>query len=154
MRNSNKRVGTHFENELANILSEYGYWVHVLVQGPAGQPADIIACNDKHTVLIDCKHCIGNSFKLNRIESNQWFAMDIFEKLTKQSAWIAVKFINPDDIFMIPISVLSLKKNLGFKEISRNLMPTVAFTLKDWLQSFKSDTIYVDTEFSMEVQKC
>ena len=44
---SNKKLGNSFEEEFAELLYEHGFWVHLLQQNAAGQPADIIATKNK-----------------------------------------------------------------------------------------------------------
>ena len=45
-KTDNRSVGGRFEQELARKLADAGFWVHVLQQNKAGQPADIIVAFD------------------------------------------------------------------------------------------------------------
>ena len=51
----NRTTGNRFEQELSDILAEHGFWVHVMQQNKAGQPADIVAMRGRFHTLIDCK---------------------------------------------------------------------------------------------------
>ena len=44
---SNRAVGNAFEQQLCEMLFEYGFWVHNLKQDNSGQPADVIAARNK-----------------------------------------------------------------------------------------------------------
>ena len=74
---NNKAAGTRFERELASILADYCYWVHLFQDNHNGQPCDIIAARNGHAYLIDCKDCQGNFFQLGRMEENQMNAMKL-----------------------------------------------------------------------------
>ena len=71
MKQVNKTMGNHFEEELCELLAEQGFWAHNLAQNQVGQPADVLAVRDNIAVLIDCKVCSNNRFPLSRIEPNQ-----------------------------------------------------------------------------------
>ena len=43
MKTDNRSNGGRFEQRLSKILSKAGFWVHVMQQNKAGQPADIVA---------------------------------------------------------------------------------------------------------------
>ena len=97
---NNKKLGNDFENKFSEILFKNGFWVHLLNQNASGQPADVIAAKNHKAYLIDCKVCSGNSFKLDRVESNQNMAMDLWKSCGNGEGWFAVE-IN-ERIFMIP----------------------------------------------------
>lgn len=88
---SNKKKGTTFEEEFAEFLSAHGFWVHLLTQNAAGQPADIIAAKNGKTLLIDCKVCEKDLFRLDRIEDNQWTAMSLWRSCGNGDGWFALK---------------------------------------------------------------
>lgn len=79
MKQVNKTMGNHFEEELCELLAEQGFWAHNLAQNQVGQPADVLAVRDNIAVLIDCKVCSNNRFPLSRIEPNQEAAMTMWE---------------------------------------------------------------------------
>ena len=96
---SNKKIGTDFENELCEILSSYGYWVHPMRQDASGQPADIIAVKDKKAYLIDAKVCSNDKFDLRRMEENQDLAMELWRECGNGVGWFAFKLRN--EIYML-----------------------------------------------------
>ena len=136
---SNKKLGNSFEEEFAELLYEHGFWVHLLQQNAAGQPADIIATKNKTPLLIDCKECTNNRFPLSRIEDNQHSAMDLWRDRGNGEPWFALKVqgvdTDRDYIFMIPH--LSMKA-ISITQSSLNL----------------DDIIEYGTEFGKWVKKC
>lgn len=99
---SNKKIGNHFESELCEILSMYGFWAHQLSQNAAGQPADVLAVRNGQAYLIDCKVCsTDKGFALNRMEENQDLAMNLWHECGNGQGWFAVK-LPTDDIIMLP----------------------------------------------------
>ena len=136
---SNKKLGNSFEEEFAELLYEHGFWVHLLQQNAAGQPADIIATKNKTPLLIDCKECTNNRFPLSRIEDNQHSAMNLWRDRGNGEPWFALKIhgvdTDRDYIFMIPH--LSMKA-ISITQSSLNL----------------DDIIEYGTEFGKWVKKC
>lgn len=88
---NNKKSGTEFENELAELLADKGFWVHLLNQNKSGQPADMIAVMNRHAHLIDAKECKNNNFPLSRIEENQHLAMEKWQDCGNGWGWFALK---------------------------------------------------------------
>ena len=78
---SNKTDGNNFEKEICKMLSkDYGFWALNIPQTNVGQPCDIVAIKNNICLLIDCKMCqTRNTFNFERIEPNQFTAMDFFE---------------------------------------------------------------------------
>ncbi len=97
---NNKKLGNEFERELCEILSGYGFWVHLLNANKSGQPADIIAVKNKKAYLIDAKVCSSRGFPLSRVEDNQDLAMDLWNDKGNGQGWFALKL--KDQIYMIP----------------------------------------------------
>lgn len=91
MTESNKKKGTAFERRFAQFLSSHGFWVHLMTQNDAGQPADIIAVKNKQSILIDCKVCEKGYFRLDRIEDNQINAMQLWRECGNGAAWFALE---------------------------------------------------------------
>ena len=65
---SNKKLGSDFEREFAQILDSHGFWVHLMAQNAAGQPFDVLAARNGKTYPIDCKVCVNDYFRLDRVE--------------------------------------------------------------------------------------
>lgn len=106
---SNKKLGSTFERELAEVLYEHGFWVHLLNANQAGQPADIIAVKNKTAYLIDAKVCTNGTFPLSRVEENQDMAMSLWRACGNGEGWFALKF--GDEVWMIPYSTIVACKN-------------------------------------------
>ena len=77
---SNKRLGTRYEEKVAQVLYDNGYWVTLLTASRTGQPADIIAIRGNEIALLDAKLCTKDRFELSRVEPNQIRSMSLLEK--------------------------------------------------------------------------
>ena len=107
---SNKTIGNRFEQDLCEMLSEYGFWVHNMMMSKAGQPADIIAVRNGKAYLIDAKVCSNDEFPLKRVEENQTLAMDLWVDRGNGQGWFALKL--NDEVYMLPhILIKALAKN-------------------------------------------
>lgn len=117
---NNKTLGSQFEQELCEKLSEYGFWVHCLAMNKAGQPADILAVKNKIAHLIDAKVCSSKGFALSRVEDNQELAMNLWNDRGNGQGWFALK-VPTGEIYMIPhICIVAHKRvqsSLSFNEI-------------------------------------
>lgn len=131
MKKSNKQLGTAFERELAKILSDNGFWVHLLRQTEAGQPADMIAVKNCCAFLIDCKVCSNDVFPLSRIEQNQRYAMLKWDKCNETNSLFALK-MSDGSIYFLSLDLLSSPKDsVADKEfIETNGIPLDEFFLK------------------------
>lgn len=110
---NNKRAGTRFEHEVAQRLREMGWWVHLLTQSAEGQPADIIAVRNGRAVLIDCKVCQNNWFKLDRIEPNQESAYRMWKKALNYDYLLVLK-LKDIAVRALPLgSVLAAKESVS-----------------------------------------
>jgi Holliday junction resolvase len=119
---SNKALGNSFEEELCEILSSYGFWVHNMAQNKSGQPADVIAVRNKVSHLIDAKVCSNNKFPFSRIEENQDLAMELWKDCGNGIGWFALKIRDTDtQIYMISHYTMKAyrhqQKSLSAKEI-------------------------------------
>ncbi len=115
---SNKSLGNSFERELADKLAEKGFWVHLLQQSHAGQPADIIACIGDVPFLIDCKVCQNDRFPLSRIEENQRTAMHLWDMRGNSNAYFALK-LSDGSIYMHHYLSLTDAEDRGVKSIGQ-----------------------------------
>ena len=113
----NKKIGNKFEREFAEILAENGYWVHLLNQNASGQPADLVAINNEHSLIIDCKVCTKDYFPLSRLEDNQRYAHQlVFEKVGIYAYRVAIKMRNR--IYLIPFHVLLWYEKKGHRRVT------------------------------------
>lgn len=133
-KTDNRSTGGRFEQELSHILAENGFWVHVMQQNKAGQPADIIAVKERFHTLIDCKVCENGFFSFDRIEENQKYAMKRFFNRAGELCYFALKL--PDDsIRMVSLSRIEMLKSRSRKRISAEEMATETWLLEDWMKS-------------------
>lgn len=60
-----------------------GFWALRIPRNERGaQPFDILAIKDDKVYAVDCKVCARKTFSLDRIEDNQWIAMEIMAMQT------------------------------------------------------------------------
>ena len=116
---NNKKTGSRFEYEVADRLREMGWWVHLLTQNSAGQPADLIAVQNNRAVLIDCKVCQNNRFRLDRIEPNQESAFKAWRWAQNRHYLLVlglkdgtIKALNIDPVIMLKDTLSELSEDL------------------------------------------
>lgn len=129
---SNKATGTQFERELASILAQYSFWVHIFQDNHNGQPCDVIAARNGHTYLFDCKDCQGNFFRLDRMEENQCSAMKLFELTGNGSGKFVVRFY-PAEIYLVSYWQLMALRDKGYKRVDRMDCRMYGQELYHWL---------------------
>lgn len=130
---SNKAAGTRFEKELAGILADHWFWVHLFQDNKNGQPCDVIAAKNGRAYLIDCKDCQSEIFPLSRIEENQYNAMILFSMMGNAPGMFAIRF--PDrQIYLMPYTKLQELQEAGFKRINETVCRTQGITLEQWLE--------------------
>ena len=134
-KTDNRSNGNRFEQELSHILAGNGFWVHVLQQNKAGQPADIIAVKGKFHTLIDCKVISDDKgFPFDRIEENQSLAMSMFTRKANELCYFALKL--PDgDVHLVSLSRLMTFKHRGKKRLTEKEIRTETWSLEKWLES-------------------
>lgn len=136
MAESNRASGGRFEQELSHILAENGFWVHVMQQNKAGQPADIIALRGRFHTLIDCKVCDNGFFAFERIEENQKSAMKMFFRKAGELCYFALKL--PDGtIRMVSLERCETLRGRGYKRITAERMSQETWSLEKWLDGSK-----------------
>lgn len=135
VKTDNRSVGGRFEQELGNRLAENGFWVHVMQQNSAGQPADIIAVRGRFHTLIDCKVISDNKgFPFERIEDNQRMAMRMFFRKGGELCYFALKL--PDgEIYMVSLERLDTLIGRGRKRITDEEIRTQTWSLEKWIES-------------------
>lgn len=132
METSNKAIGTSYEERFAVALWEQGFWVHLLKQTEAGQPADVIACRGGKTFLIDCKMCSDGTFPLSRIEENQELAMKAFMEAGNEEPWFALEV--DGETYMLPFHfMLSQMTWAGKRSLSRKVITERGMKLGEWI---------------------
>ena len=136
VKTDNRTTGGKFEQELAKTLYEAGFWVHVLQQNKAGQPADIIAVKGKYHTLIDCKVVSDeNGFPFERVEENQRMAMKLFQRRGNELCYFAIRL--PDgSIWMLAMErVLTLQERGKKRLTDAEIRHANTWLLEDWLNA-------------------
>ena len=134
-KTDNRSSGSRFEQELSHLLAENGFWVHVMQQNKAGQPADIIAVRCKFHTLIDCKVISDNNgFPFERVEENQKYAMRMFQRKCGELCYFALK--TPDDeIHLVSLERIETLKSRGRKRLTEKDIRDQTWSLEKWLDS-------------------
>lgn len=135
MHKSNRAVGNAFEQELCEMLFEYGFWTHNLKQNNSGQPADIIAVRNKVAYLIDAKDCSSKGFDLRRVEENQITAMQLWGECGNDKGWFALRVDNEVYMFSFPIIRMFLQGDR--KSIPLSEIPKIGRPLREWVKQCK-----------------
>lgn len=135
-KKSNRTLGNRFERDLARMLSELGFWVHLLKQNQDGQPADIIAVKNNRAVLIDAKVCSDGAFRTSRIESNQEASMKMWRLKGNQEWWFACLMPNGEVRMLDGITACRWSK-ITISEQEMELLPTLiewrrGFEIRNW----------------------
>lgn len=133
MKTDNRSVGGRFEQDLSHLLADAGFWVHVMQQNKAGQPADIIAVKGMYHTLIDCKVVSDDKgFDFARVEENQRYAMRMFQRKAHELCWFAIRL--PDgSVWMVPMERIEIMKNRGKRRLTDNDIRTQTTPIAKWL---------------------
>ena len=135
-KTDNRSNGGRFEQEFADILSEHGFWAHVMQQNKSGQPADVIAVKGRFHTLIDCKVISEDPpvFKLYRFEENQKLAMDRFVKRGKEMCWFAMRM--PDgSIWIVGQNKIEYFSRIRRAYMSEEEIHKHGWELEKWLKA-------------------
>ena len=132
---NNRKLGNSFEDELCDILSGYGFWVHNLTQNKAGQPADVIAVRNKVSYLIDAKVCTHNKFPLKRVEENQDLSMELWQECGNGLGWFALETDN--GIYMLSHYCIKAYKGLKASSLSVKEIMELGVPLEKWVKKCK-----------------
>ena len=127
---SNKKLGNSFEAEFCDILAEHGFWVHLLSQNAAGQPADVLAVKDGDAYLIDCKVCSQGKFQFGRIEDNQELAMELWHDCGNGDGLFALKF--DEDVYIVSLVELRKCRN-RYSAMTKELAAYHGCSLTEWV---------------------
>lgn len=134
---SNKALGNSFEEDLCEILSNYGFWSHNMAQNKSGQPADVIAVRNKVSHLIDAKVCSNNTFPFSRIEENQDLAMELWQECGNGIGWFALKISDTDEqIYMISHYTMKAYRNQQ-KSLSAKEIFELGIPIEKWVKKCK-----------------
>lgn len=118
---SNYKDAAAFEETVATILGEHGFWATVIPKGKDGsQPADIIAVNHKGVHLIDAKLCKGGRFDFSRMEDNQNTSMDLISERAGGRGWFALGYPG-DKIYIVEKFKLCMLRDSGASGIGNKI---------------------------------
>lgn len=132
-KTDNRSVGGRFEQEMAQRLADAGFWVHVLQQNKAGQPADLICAVGTYTTLIDCKVISGDAFPTSRVEENQRYAMSRFAERTGRACWFAFRL--PDgEVRLMSANAVDFFVRHGGRRIWNDDILAEGYTVEEWIR--------------------
>lgn len=134
---SNKSNGTAFEQEFAELLSGYGFWVHLMQDNRNGQPFDVIAAGNGETYIFDCKDCQHEIFSLYRIEENQECAMRLWQECGNREGMFALKL--PSGIRMLSYTTAMELIDRGCRRLSGVRMQENTVTFEEWIETYEGD---------------
>lgn len=129
---SNKSNGTTFEKEFAGMLSGAGFWVHCLQDNRNGQPFDVIAAKNGITYVFDCKDCRRGIFPLYRIETNQEYAMGLWQECGNHEGLFALK--TPSGIWLLPYTTAMELKDEGYRILAGKQIQDNAVNFEEWIK--------------------
>lgn len=129
---SNKKTGSDFEREFAELLASKGFWVHLFQDNKNGQPCDIVAAWNGVTYLFDCKNCEKDYFLLRRMEENQYNAMHLFELTGNEKGKFALRFSN-QKIYLIDYDLIKHLQSRGIKQINEPICERHGSNIETWL---------------------
>lgn len=130
---NNKKNGTAFERNFAELLSAEGFWAHCLKDNVNGQPFDVIAAKNGRTYVFDCKDCMTERFVLSRIEENQHNAMKLWSETENQPGMFAIKFSGR--IYLVSHGILEILEENGTKSITEIEARRYGRTFEQWCYS-------------------
>lgn len=108
---NNKKLGTEFEREVVELLSEGGCWAHFITPDARGaQPFDIIAAIDDQPAAIDCKTSARRIFPYSRLEDNQVLAFERWLACGNTEALLLVKYNGV--VYAVKYQVLKARKKV------------------------------------------
>ena len=136
LKNTNKKDGNQFENELTELLKEHGWWALNISCGRSGQPVDIIAVKNGVSVLIECKVCNNKShrFSFERIEANQWLSCSLWNQCGNGTSWFALKV--EDKVYMVSFETINAYLNIEHKQSLSRSEIEGRMTIDEWLKRY------------------
>lgn len=110
---NNKRIGTKFEKEFANLLGKKGYFVTMLTPKThtGVQPFDLIACKNNIVYCFECKtlHSKYKRFPLSRIEENQRLSFKRLQQTGNTNYYVIINY-NNQEIYKIPFAKIDFRQ--------------------------------------------
>ena len=131
MYHNNKELGNDFENELENILGNYGYWVYHTPNKNSGQPCDLILAKNNYIVLLDSKHCDKDYFEFKDIRENQLLCFELNKRKGNNNTGFAIYFKPKNKRFVMSYDKYTYLAN-SFK---KRAFPSELEPINDYLKS-------------------
>jgi Holliday junction resolvase len=133
MPRNNKKSGTSFEQELAEILYNNGFWSHCIAPAPDGsQPFDVVAVKGNCAFVFECKVCAKGKFSLDRVEDNQKTSVCIYGSCQNSNAFFAFKNEEDGNIYITRSTFL-----FSDLEYSRTVCVCKYNPIEEWLYARK-----------------
>ena len=135
----NAKIGKEWERNICLVLSNYGFWVHNMLNGILGQPCDIVAINGHLPLLLDCKHLKkGLRFSFKDIEDNQ---MTTFERASKYNNIKECGFIiiceEYEKIYYLPYTLVKTAEENGIVSIDCTQLETFVDRANKWRKMYE-----------------
>lgn len=138
---NNTKIGNKTEKTTSSIFRENGYWVYNCPKSQSGsQPFDLIAIKGGINYIVwfvDGKHVREKeaSFKLDRIEPNQWSSMEYasgFAKVNVENMGFAIEFERTNEFYWLSYkdALEMLKSNI--KSINLNKLRLLEEVLSEY----------------------
>ena len=131
MYHNNKELGNDFENELENILGNYGYQVYHTPNKNSGQPCDFILAKDNFIILLDSKHCDKEYFEFKHIQENQLLCFELNKRKGNINTGFAIYFKPINQRFVMSYDKYTYLAN-SFKERAN---PSELEPINDYLKN-------------------
>lgn len=129
---SNKKLGSNFEESLANYLDYKGFWVQLITPNQDGQSSDLLAIKGGQAYLIDAKVCSNGYFDTNRIEENQLNSMNKF-KLCGNNTGLLALWIDKQSIYICELdALLEQSKVLNKRCLNEQDIECISIPLEEW----------------------
>lgn len=113
-------TGLQFEHDFCKWLQNRGYWALNIPRAKTGaQPFDVIAMRGHFVLCADCKVVSSQArrFTLERVEDNQWLAMQSCRDKTGAFCVFAVFHVITNQLFLIPYIRIEDAKKAGAASI-------------------------------------
>lgn len=127
---SNKKKGSKFEEEFAELLGKNGFWAHVIAPNPkdGSQPFDVQAQKHGKAYNFDCKTVAGQKFLLRRIEENQEKAFTKLASCGSHNNYFVFKR-QDGSIWLTDAYYCISEKQAGIKSIEPGMI-----TVEEWIE--------------------
>lgn len=128
-----KKIGSKFEEDFAELLSTHGYWAHIVAPNTkdGSQPFDVIATKNGKFYAFDCKTCNVDHFPLSRVESNQIYAFNKLYSVGTLRFYFAFKTDN--GIHLERAAKIIGLKNQGHKYVDISICKLFSWWVKEWI---------------------